>query len=284
MSGVSATVVVARTEREGHHGEAERWLDELLSEARRAPGYRSGEIQPPGLEHPDEWVVVYEFESRDTLTGWLGSDARAMLRGSEQHHFVGPAREQIIATANQARTVTGVSSFPLRHVEDPAEADRLAAEFQRAYEHLVSALRRFDGFISCELFEPEPGVQDDAIVVFSFASRRQLDVWLDAPERVEALAGMRSLLDAGPTVNVVGGFAGWFTPASNRPTPVWKQATLVLAALYPVALVIGALREAVAPDLPGPVSTFVGNAGGVIVLSWLVMPALTRRFRGWLSR
>ena len=284
MAEPTATVVVARTERAGRHDEAERWLDDLLAEARRAPGYLGGEIQPPGLEHPDEWVVVYEFESGAALTAWLGSDGRAAFRASEQTCFDGPAREQIIATAAQSRTVTGVSSFPLRQATDPIEAQRVSVDFHRAYDQLVGVLRRFDGFLSCELFEPEPGAQDDAIVVFSFASRRQLDRWLESPERVEALGRMRALLDAQPTVNVVGGFAGWFSPAPDRPTPVWKQATLVLAALYPVALVIGMIRDAVAPDLPGPLATFIGNAGGVVILSWFVMPPLTRRFRGWLSR
>lgn len=108
-----------------------------------------------------------------------------------------------------------------------------------------------------ELFSAEPGVQDDTIVVFSFATRADLDAWFDSPLRTAALDRMEPTLAGERTINVVGGFAGWFTSQADRPAPIWKQAVLVLSALYPVALAM---------------------------LSWLVMPPLTRRVRDWLSR
>ena len=284
MSSPPATVVVARTARTGRDAQAQAWLDGLFAAARRAPGFAGGEVQPPGAQHPGEWVVVYEFESRRALTDWLASAERAAIRVDEHDVFVGPAREQIIAAGGHTRSVTGVSSFRLRTPDEDAAETSLDPEFGRAYDELLEAIRPFPGFISCDLFPAEPGVQDEAIVVFSFESRAELDDWFASQERARVLARIEPLLDDSPTTNVVGGFAGWFAPVGGRAVPTWKQAALVLLALYPTALVIGALRDAVLPDLPGPVATLIGNAGGVLVLSWFLMPVLTRRFASWLRR
>ena len=284
MASPPTTVVVARTARAGRDAEAQRWLDGLFAAARNAPGFAASEVQQPGAPHPDEWVVVYEFETRDALTAWLGSDERAAIRSTEHDLFIGPAREQIIAAGGHTTSVTGVSSFRLRTPRNEVEAATASLEFDQAYDGLVEAIRPFPGLISCDLFPPEPGVQDEAIVVFSFETRAELDDWFASDERAEALARLEPLLDDSPTTNVVGGFAGWFAPSGGRPVPTWKQASLVLLALYPTALVIGALRDAIAPDLPGPVATLIGNAGGVLVLSWFLMPVLTRRFQAWLHR
>ncbi|MEM8705294.1 MAG: antibiotic biosynthesis monooxygenase [Actinomycetota bacterium] len=279
----SATVVVARTARPGRDDDAERWLQRLIALAAKAPGHLGAELQRPGPEHPGEWVAVYEFADRDLLAGWLSSPERVEMRATEAEVFVGDAREQILATSDRHRAVTAVSSFRLRRADDDRTARRLAAEFEEAFDRLLDALRRFDGFISVDRFDPEPGVQDDLIIVFSFATRGQLDVWFDSVERADALSGIDPLLADPRTTNVVGGFAGWFTPG-DRPTPTWKQATLVLAALYPTALVIGSIRDTIAPDLPVVLATLIGNAAGVAVLSWLLMPPLTRRFQRWLTR
>lgn len=93
-----------------------------------------------------------------------------------------------------------------------------------------------------------------------------------------------SLVEGDRTVNVVGGFAGWFSGPTGAAPKRWKQAALVLLALYPTALVVGIVRDAIAPDLPVLLAVFIGNVGGVAILSWILMPALTRRFDAWLRR
>lgn len=278
----SATVVVARTALDGMHEEAEVWLQQILTLAAHANGYVRGEIQRPGTQHPNEWVVVYEFSNSDTLNGWLRSPERIEICEQQAALFEGPAREQVLATAGQQNAVTGVSSFLLRAPADRREANRVHDEFAAAYAGLVAEVERFDGCISCDLLEAKPGIQEEMVVVFSFESREQLDAWFRSEKRKALLEQIDPLLAGERTTNVVGGFAGWFAP--GRSTPTWKQATLVLAALYPTALAIGFIRNLVAPDLPFTLATFIGNAIGVAILSWVAMPPLTRKFQRWLTR
>ena len=282
----SDTVIVARRPRQNEDRRAQAWLDKITKMASLADGYVRSEIQPPGPQHPDEWVVVYEFESRELLSRWLNSSERASIIATGPTIFEGPATEQVLATRNLEDSVTAVASFRLRSEPDEPpgifDVDSIEAAFGSQYQDLLSVVSQFDGFIRCDLFPAESGVQDDTIIVFSFVDRASLDHWLQSPEREAALEGLRPLLATERQLNVVGGFAGWFGLGAGRPVRTWKQASLVLLALYPTALFLGFIRDLIAPDLPSPLATFIGNAGGVAILSWWLMPVLTARYADWL--
>lgn len=257
--------------------EAGEWLEDLVYQASLSPGYVDSDIQPPGPQHPGEWVVVYEFVNHDALRGWLDSDARQSRIDKQPELFMSQPREQVLATRPRGQQpVTAVSSFRLR--------SDAKGEFDDAFARLLATVETFDGFVQCEMFPAESGLQEDAIVVFSFENRALLDRWLHSSERAAEMTRIDQLLDADRTTNVMGGFAGWFGNPADAPVRTWKQAFLVLVALYPTALAVGFLRDLLLPDLSTPVATLIGNALGVAILSWLVMPPLTRRCSEWLRR
>lgn len=288
MNHASATVIVARRARAGQQKRAQTWLDDITKMAASAPGYVRSEIQPPGSQHPNEWVVVYEFESRELLSAWLSSSERAKLVADSPSIFEADVTEQVLKTRNLQDSVTAVASFRLRSDpdEEPGMLDvaSVGSAFASEYQHLLSVVSRFPGYIRCDLFPAESGVQDDTIIVFSFVDRPALDRWLSSTERQGVLDRLAPLLATERQLNVVGGFAGWFGVGQDRPVRTWKQAALVLVALYPTALLLGAVRTVIAPDMPGPLATLVGNAGGVVILSWWLMPVLTSRYAAWLRR
>ena len=267
------TVVVARTASAGREDEFESWLRGLLAVAREAPGHVSSDLQPPDDAHPGEWVVVYQFADSTSLEAWLHSPVRAQLMREAADLVDGPPREQLVALAQGPEPVTGVASFRVR----PGEEGRYAEFHGRLHRRLSG----FPGFVHSEVFEPVPGVQDETVVVFSFDSREHLDDWLRSDERRAMLAEIEPFLEGERTVNVVGGFAGWFGghgPVVKR----WKQASVVLLALFPTALVLTALRQWLLPDVHWVVGVLIGNVLGVAALSWVLMPFLTRILDGWL--
>jgi antibiotic biosynthesis monooxygenase (ABM) superfamily enzyme len=64
----------------------------------------------------------------------------------------------------------------------------------------------------------------------------------------------------------------------------WKQASIVLLALFPTALVLTVVRQWLLPDVGLVLGVLFGNVIGVAVLSWILMPVLTRWFDAWLRR
>ncbi len=276
MSGRTVpTVVVARTSVPGREREFERWLRRLAAAARAAPGHLGADVQPPNDVHPGEWVIVYQFEDATSRERWLESPERRRLLDEGAELVDGEAREQVLALASEQESVTAVASFRVK----PGH-DHLLADF---HTQLVDRLTTFPGFLRSELFEPVRGVQDETVVVFSFDTRAHLDAWLESDIRREMLDGIDEYVDA-RTLNVVGGFGGWFGGPGAVEVKRWKQATVVLLALYPTALFLTFLSRQFWPDVWWVLGVLIGNVFGVIILSWALMPWLTRLLAGWLRR
>jgi uncharacterized protein len=267
------TVVIARSPKPGREAEFEQWLRRLVAAARTAPGHVHSDIQPPNDVHPGEWVILYQFSDRPSIDGWLGSETRRTLMDEGRDLIIGEAREQVIALAQQPEPVTAVASFRVK-----TGNEHRYAEF---HERLVDALSAFPGFLRSEVFEPVDGVQEQTVVVFAFDTRQHLDAWLTSDERQTLLTEIDPYIDS-RTVNVVGGFAGWFGNSGASQVKRWKQACIVLLAIFPTSVALVPVRRWLLPDVHWVVGVLFGNVIGVMVLTWLLMPFLTRAFAGWL--
>jgi len=267
---------VARTPRAGHERDFEKWLRRITSTASPEPGHIGSEVQPPGPEHPNEWVIVYQFSSQRELDGWLTSPVRSELLTEGAALTDGDARIQRLAMGTGDNPVTAVASF--RVLQGHEE------HFTRHYAEILDSLKTFEGHLRTQLFPPVEGVQEETVIVFSFESREELDIWLDSAERADILARMDTHLDGERQVNVVGGFGGWFE-LDQSAVKTWKQAVVVLAALYPTVLVLNEILGRLLPEsTPYLLRVLVGLVAGVATLSWLLMPRLTARLSGWLRQ
>lgn len=270
------TVIVARQPRPGRQREFERWLQRLVDAAGSAPGYVAAEVQPPDQLHPDEWVIAYRFRDAERLQAWLTSPERTALLAEGDGLVDGEAREQVVALTRHDEPVTAVSSVRV------APGNR--ETYRRLHREVVEHLQTFDGFLHSDLYEPVDGVQDDTVVVFAFDTREHLDRWLQSDERDRLVQRMDELAVSDRTVNVLGGFAGWFADGESPSVKRWKQALVVLAALFPTALLLTVARERLLPELPLAPGVLLVNIAGVAILTWVLMPFLTRRLHGWLRR
>ena len=268
------TVIVARRARPGREHEFEVWLEQLVDEARRAPGFVGAEIQRPEASDPREWIVVYRFETADLLRKWIDSAARRSLIDEGEHLADGAAREQTVVLQRDVDPVTAVISVRV----DPEHRE----EYLELYHEIDDAMSRAPGFIRTEMFEPVPDTQDDHVVVFTFDGREHLDAWLTSPERRVIIDRMQPFIRAPHTINVVGGFGGWFDLDAGGEPKRWKQACVVLLALYPTVLAITLVDNWIIPDPPLAIDVLIGNIIGVIILTWFLMPPLTKYLSPWL--
>lgn len=234
------------------------------------------DIQPPTDIHPGEWVILYQFTDAESLHAWLTSAVRDELVAEGRDLIAGNVREQVVALAVKPEPVTAVASFYLR-----PDAGMPYTDF---YDRLVQMLVTFPGFNHAELFPPIPGIQDDTVVLLSFDTREHLDAWLDSSERQRLLDEIDPYIEGGRTLNVVGGFAGWFGRPGMATVKTWKQAAIVLLAIVPISILVTALRRWMLPDVNWMVGVVIGNVIGVAALSWVAMPFLTRVFERWLQR
>jgi len=278
-SELAPTVVVARRIHPGRDDQFRAWDRRIRTAASRQPGFVASEIQPPNLSHPGEWVTVYSFDTTTRLEEWLRSDERAALMAEVELLLDGDPKEQRIAGL---RTTSEPVTLVLSQRIEPRHRD----EFIALHDDAVDRLGQFPGFLGSEVLPPVEGVQEDLVIVASFASRPDLDRWLESDSRSEWLNLIGRLVDGERTLNVVGGFGGWF-PAQSPQSQVpkrWKQAIAVFIALFPTVLVITLVRGELFPNMNVVLAVLVGNVLGILILTYVLMPPLTRLLAGWLNR
>ena len=174
-----------------------------------------------------------------------------------------------------------------RHVE-VAYADQMLAWIQAG----VTLAERFPGFLGAGWVRPGTS-SDEWHCLYRFDSSASLDAW-------EASSQRRWWLDAGQDLVDVGrieqrtGIEGWFdepvqhdvrdlrSPAPASAPPRWKQGVMIWFAFFPLSLLVSAIFGLVAPDLSLVPRVLISTVLMTPVMTYLVLPQLTRRLDWWL--
>jgi uncharacterized protein len=270
------TLIVSCRALPKHERDVERWLRRLVAAAATVPGYVDSELQPPDPLHPGQWVVLHHFTDPPSLASWLKSPDRERLMESGGEHLESLPHEQVTTLAPDPPPVTAVSSVPVA-------PDQMHA-FKQLHDLSVQRMRAMPGFVSAELFEPVRGIQDDTVILLSFDTREHLDGWLHSAERTELVELQAQHLLGPRTLNVVGGFAGWFSTGQESEVVAWKSAVAVLLAIVPVSQIFLGARLWLFPHLNVVLATVLGNVVSVAALTWVLMPRITRSLKHWLRR
>jgi antibiotic biosynthesis monooxygenase (ABM) superfamily enzyme len=82
------TAVISHRVRPGCDRDFVRWQNKILRAQEKFPGFMGSELfEPvPGLQ--DDWVVVFRFDTREHLDGWLESDTRESLLEEGRRYFL----------------------------------------------------------------------------------------------------------------------------------------------------------------------------------------------------
>jgi antibiotic biosynthesis monooxygenase (ABM) superfamily enzyme len=118
-----------------------------------------------------------------------------------------------------------------------------------------------------------------------FASQSHLDAWQGSEILRWWAERARDRALASPDVDRVNGLEAWFTlpdRAGARPRPKWKTAVLSAIAIYPIISVMPAALGPLVSALPGWLARLAVVAVMTPLMTWGVMPLLTRLFRPWL--
>lgn len=173
----------------------------------------------------------------------------------------------------------------------------LRPRYAQLREEMDATAAQAPGFVSVDTFPPS-GVEDTWVTAITFDSQASLDAWNSSKPRTELVAKLHELVpDEVRTVPT--GFGQWFSvnAVAMVQTPAWKQAMTVLAVLAPMVAILNiTIGDAVGQGwtiegtpiykglgLPFPIVVFIGNAIGTALLTWVLMPIVTRLLAWWLD-
>ena len=117
-------------------------------------------------------------------------------------------------------------------------------------------------------------------LVYQFDSAGHLHEWERSPQRHELLQRGREFSDEGRSTS--GGPSTWFdVPGGNAP-PGSKQFLLTWAAAFPTLLVVSKLVGLI--GLAQVLALAISSCILTALLTWVILPRVTRRARPWLFR
>jgi antibiotic biosynthesis monooxygenase (ABM) superfamily enzyme len=150
--------------------------------------------------------------------------------------------------------------------------------------HAVAAdAMTFPGHLGVHVIRPGAG-SNEYTAIFRFSTPKHLRAWLESDVRARRLREAEDLFAEQGHVQEVSGLEAWFALPSRsvKPPPRYKMALLTLAAVFSLLWVIQSALAPLLDSLPRVARTLVVCATMVVLLTYVVLPALTHVLSGWL--
>jgi antibiotic biosynthesis monooxygenase (ABM) superfamily enzyme len=157
------------------------------------------------------------------------------------------------------------------------------AEFQHTLREFFQASFAHGGVLGATMIVPPPGSDSREFgILRTFADEKERDDFYASPiykawgKKCEPLTETNSW-----TQRPLNGLEAWFR-SPQSPPPRWKMAIATFLGVFPIATILNLTIGPAIRSWPFLVANAVFNACIVALLTWVVMPLITRALHGWL--
>lgn len=157
-------------------------------------------------------------------------------------------------------------------------------DFEAWVRRITAAAQQFPGHLGAGYIRAAESSGEHTII-YRFDTREHFDAWQNSSERAELVEESRDFIEGAPRLETATGLEYWFhDPACSMASPplVWKQALLTWVGLYPTVLVISYTVGLLIARWAIPARVVVTTGLSVGLMTWVVMPFVSKSFRGWL--
>ena len=190
----------------------------------------------------------------------------------EMHEFVDNREDQ----KQEDPPATGVAS---RRVEPGKEE-----EFEAWTSGILSAVKEFPGYLGSDVLRPSNAEDDEYSIIYRFDHASNLERWEASDERRRWLDKAEPIVRE-QTVHRLTGLETWFTLPSKEGQPApprYKMAVVTWLAVFPTVLIIFTLFGPLLNLLPMVLRTLLFTLTMVSLMTYVIMPRMTRLFSFWL--
>ena len=158
-------------------------------------------------------------------------------------------------------------------------------EFEVWISGILAAANDFPGYLGSNVIRPNSSEDDEYQIIFKFDHASNLKRWERSEERRRWLHRSRDLIKEEPRIRILTGLETWFTlPAKEGapPPPRYKMAVVTWLAVFPLATVVFMILDPLLGEFPAIFRTLVFTLVMVSLMTYVVMPRMTRLFSFWL--
>lgn len=157
------------------------------------------------------------------------------------------------------------------------------AAYEAWLERLIKGAAQMTGYVGAVVQRPREGEEPVYTSVFRFRDLETLEAFETSELRRRALAEVTELVEADAVWSRLTGLEMWFTPPAGTVVPQpsrLRMALVMIVVVYVLVLSLGKLVGLVMSAAPMPVRLLVTIAVEVFLMTYVLMPRLTR----WLAR
>jgi uncharacterized protein len=179
-----------------------------------------------------------------------------------------------------------------------AKKDKIK-EFEEWLSGISKEVARQEGSMGIDIIRPSPNKDSKSkleyVIIFRFNNYENLERWEKSPIRNEWLQKGRKLVESDPDVQKMTGLEFWFTPYFKdesspliplNPPPRYKMVivTIPVISILLLTLVpqIHFLTEML--SIPFPIRLVIALTITVLLMTYVIMPLLTRLLKPWLFK
>jgi antibiotic biosynthesis monooxygenase (ABM) superfamily enzyme len=159
------------------------------------------------------------------------------------------------------------------------------AQYEAWLARLIAEAGQLPGYLGTTIQRPPPTGPREYTSVFRFDTVEHLRDFEASDLRRRALAELADLVESDAVWRELTGLEVWFSPPAGTVVPQpsrLRMALLLIAVVYLLVLSIGQGVGWAASGLPMPVRLLITIVLEVFLMTYLVMPRLTRRLARWL--
>ncbi len=159
--------------------------------------------------------------------------------------------------------------------------------FEEWLKGIMQDAKDFDGHLGAGIIRPSLHSHPEYVIVFRFDTYDHLISWETSEIRREWVQRVQPLITGETSVQRMTGLEYWFTvpdhPGSTPP-PRYKMAFVTWLALFPLVIAVPPLLLRYIGMLPSWGQVMIIAAVMVLLMTYVVMPQMTRLFSSWLYR
>ena len=160
------------------------------------------------------------------------------------------------------------------------------AEFEHALHNFVQRSLDLPGQMGVSIIRPALGGGSRQYgIIRKFANREALSAFHASPEYLKWNQVAMEFTEGSARSEEFCGLENWFTlPGENLvPLPKWKMAIATYLGVVPTIMTLALTLGALIHSWNFILYNLVFNAAVVLLLTWVVMPLITRALHGWLN-
>ena len=159
------------------------------------------------------------------------------------------------------------------------------AEFQQALREFFQTSFAHGGVLGATMIVPPPGSDSREFgILRTFADEKERDDFYASPIFKAWEKKCEPLVESGSwTQRELHGLEAWFR-SPGGPPPRWKMALATLLGVFPTSLLLAVTVGAAVHDWPLPARSLLVATCMVALLTWVVMPLVTRLLHSWLHK